>query len=322
MRISIIILTFNRANFLKNILNCLSRQTIKPFEVIIIDNFSRDETKNVVFNFKKKLPIRYRLEKKKNLAELRNVGIKLSRGDTVAFLDDDTEISKNWIKNLKDYFEKNKDVDIICGYLDKIKGNFLSEINHNITEATFIMANKFGEISRIEDKIKVFLKTKISEFFNSPVFFTGATTMVIRREVFRKIGLFDKKFAGAEELDFQLRMLKNNVKMVCLPLKIRHHYKSTLPDILRQYFFYGTYEYLSFLKHKKNKNLLKYLTSIKKSFLLMFSFPILVSIRYVILNKEKLKLQLILLLYIVTLLTRISFLLGAIYFYKKYILNI
>jgi len=317
MKISVIIITYNRANILKNTLECLARQTIKPFEVIVVDNFSTDKTKDVIYDFGKKLPIKYVSEKRNNLAVLRNLGIKLSKGKIIAFLDDDTRVSREWIYNLKNYFNGNRTVDCVCGYLGVIKKDYLTEANRNITESIFVMANKFANSIGMLSKLKAFLKTQIKDFFHSQVNFTGTTTMAMKRDVFEKIGLFDENFAHVEEFDFQLRMLKNNIKMVLLPFRIDHYYKNTLSGIVKQYFSYGFYEYLSYVKHRRDKNLRRFMTNIEKSFLVAAFFPFLVTMRYLILNKKDMKLELIPIIFFATLIARFCFALGTIYSHYK-----
>jgi glycosyltransferase involved in cell wall biosynthesis len=86
---SIIIPTWNRFLFLDRCLNSLKNQKFKNFEVVIIDNCSQDDTKNLIEKYKT-LDLNYKKFANNGiLAKSRNLGINLAKYDYIAFLDDD-----------------------------------------------------------------------------------------------------------------------------------------------------------------------------------------------------------------------------------------
>jgi len=86
--ISVIIPTYNRSKELKRCLESLTRQTYKKFEVIVCDDGSTDNTKEVVNSYRNVLNIIYiKDENFGGPARPRNNGIKLSNGEYIAFLD-------------------------------------------------------------------------------------------------------------------------------------------------------------------------------------------------------------------------------------------
>ena len=89
--LSVIICTFNRAELLKQVLDSLTLQTIAhdKFEVIIIDDGSTDNTREIADFFSGKLPIKYFYQKNAGLASAKNHGTYASQGKIVLFLDDD-----------------------------------------------------------------------------------------------------------------------------------------------------------------------------------------------------------------------------------------
>jgi glycosyltransferase involved in cell wall biosynthesis len=89
--LSVIICTYNRAGYLKLVLDSLTRQTVSKndYEIVIIDDGSSDNTREVVELFKPLLPISYFYQKNSGLAAAKNHGIFASRGEIVLFLDDD-----------------------------------------------------------------------------------------------------------------------------------------------------------------------------------------------------------------------------------------
>lgn len=109
---SVVIPTYNQSNFLKKALNSLTEQSYKNFEIIVIDNYSKDKTNKIIDEFPKKIIYR-RIKNYGNIARSRNVGIKLSKGKWICFLDSDDY----WLKDkLKEIFKliKKKKLDVIC----------------------------------------------------------------------------------------------------------------------------------------------------------------------------------------------------------------
>lgn len=89
--ISVVIPTYNRGNIIERTINSVLQQTYKNIEVLIIDDASNDDTENIVKNIEDKR-IRYiRLAKNTSGTKPRNTGIKLSKGEFIAFLDSDDE---------------------------------------------------------------------------------------------------------------------------------------------------------------------------------------------------------------------------------------
>ena len=105
MNVSVIIPTFNRLSLISRAIDSVLSQTIKPFEIIVVDDGSSDNTSIFIKNNYKSV----KLIKQKNLgvSKARNVGIKNSSGDWIALLDSDDEWKKNklevQIKSLSEY---------------------------------------------------------------------------------------------------------------------------------------------------------------------------------------------------------------------------
>jgi glycosyltransferase involved in cell wall biosynthesis len=129
LRISVIVVTFNRANMLRDALVSLTGQTRSPEEVIVVDNDSGDTTKDVVFQFKNSLNVRYVLEKTRGIPSARNTGIKTSTGDIIVFMDDDCVADKEWLHYLELPFLRDPSIGIVGGEIlaYRTKGNIVEE---------------------------------------------------------------------------------------------------------------------------------------------------------------------------------------------------
>ncbi|MCF8011060.1 MAG: glycosyltransferase family 2 protein [Clostridiales bacterium] len=111
--ISVIICTFNRMDLLKLNLQSLANQTIDKtdFEVILIDDGSTDDTKNIVKSFTELIPIRYYFQQNSGPGSARNHGIFAARGRFLFFFDDDDiaapTLLEEHLKTHKQYPDKN-----------------------------------------------------------------------------------------------------------------------------------------------------------------------------------------------------------------------
>ena len=101
MFFSIIVPTFNNASFLKKTLNSIEKQTDKDFELIIIDNNSSDNTDDIVKNCSVNNLVFKKINNKGIISKSRNLGISISKGNWLIFLDSDDLIYEKKISFLK-----------------------------------------------------------------------------------------------------------------------------------------------------------------------------------------------------------------------------
>jgi glycosyltransferase involved in cell wall biosynthesis len=106
-RISVVIVTYNRPLLVRETVRNLLNQSIKPFEILVIDDGSNPPlTINVDFqNFKL-----IRFDKEQGLSNSRNFGIKTAKGEYIAFLDDDTRPSQHWLEAIQKGISTGGDV--------------------------------------------------------------------------------------------------------------------------------------------------------------------------------------------------------------------
>lgn len=102
--ISVIIPTYNRAEILRLALDSLAAQTLPSdeFEVLVVDNNSRDHTRAVAEEYCQRLPhFRYLSETAQGAAYARNRGLQNSRGTYVGLMDDDAKAGPSWLQEAK-----------------------------------------------------------------------------------------------------------------------------------------------------------------------------------------------------------------------------
>jgi glycosyltransferase involved in cell wall biosynthesis len=110
---SVIIPTFNQAEFLNKAIKSVLEQTYKDYELIIIDNFSTDNTEEIIKNFNNKKIQYYKNSNNGIIAKSRNIGINKSKGKWLAFLDSDDFWYTNRLKIAFDEISKNEHYEFI-----------------------------------------------------------------------------------------------------------------------------------------------------------------------------------------------------------------
>lgn len=111
--VSVIIPTFNRAGLIEKCVDSILSQTYKDIEVIIVDDGSTDNTREVVERMKDPR-IYYYYQDNKGACAARNHGIEVSQGEYIAFQDSDDEWSPNKIERQMDALLGNNGIDIVC----------------------------------------------------------------------------------------------------------------------------------------------------------------------------------------------------------------
>jgi glycosyltransferase involved in cell wall biosynthesis len=117
--ISVVISTRNRAARLRLTLQSLARQRAPdiPWEILVADNGSSDDTEPTVRGFARcsPVPVLYLLEPTPGVSHARNAATHFSSREFVAFLDDDQDIDPDWLARLARHFLERPGVDVIGG---------------------------------------------------------------------------------------------------------------------------------------------------------------------------------------------------------------
>ena len=181
MKISVVIPTFNRLSVLTRALDSAINQTIKPHEIIVIDDGSSDQTRNWIRN---KFPeINYFYQKNMGVSTARNTGIDMAKGDWIAFLDSDDEWDKAKLELQSKAIHNNKDIPLSHTNEISIKNGV--RINQKRGH------QKFGG--------QIFNRC-LKKCIISP------STVIIRKDIFNEIGLFDTSLPVCEDYDLWLRV--------------------------------------------------------------------------------------------------------------------
>ena len=177
--ISVIIPTYNRAYILPKAIESVLNQTFKDLEIIVVDDGSTDSTPYLI----SKYPIKYVRKPNQGVAKARNTGILKSKGDFIAFLDSDDIFVETKLEKQLNFLEKHPEYKIVQ------------------TEEIWYKGEKKINPKKIHQKAEGW-------FFDRAIkrCIVSVSTVLIKREVFNKIGLFDEDFPVCEDYEFWLRV--------------------------------------------------------------------------------------------------------------------
>ncbi len=126
-KVSVIVPVYNVELYIEKCLNSLVGQTLDDLEIIIVNDGSKDSSKNIIEKFMKKYPSKIVYLEKENggLSDARNYGLPYAKGEYVAFLDSDDYVEKNMYKDMYELAKKeNSDMvecDFYWEYPNKVK---------------------------------------------------------------------------------------------------------------------------------------------------------------------------------------------------------
>lgn len=203
IKVSVIIPAYNAETFLSRTIQSALNQTFRDFELIIVDDGSTDNTKEIVRKFQvNNSQIKYFLkENSGGPAGPKNLGLKKSKGKFIAFLDHDDEWLPEKLEEQVESFENSTDskLGIIICYPVLVHSN----------------KKKIFEIPSLEEE--TFKKILLGNFIYS------CSGVMIKKEVIEKVGYFDEKLKYADDWDMWIRIIfRYNLSIIKKPLFYHH----------------------------------------------------------------------------------------------------
>ena len=198
MKISVVISTYNRKNLLKRAIESVIKQTLNPFEIIVVDDGSIDGTQSWLAD---KFPfVRCLYQNNSGVSRARNNGIKSAQGSWIALLDSDDE----WLP-------------------DKLEQQV--KLIRDIPETLFCHTNEIW----IRNGVRV-NQMKKHQKYGGDIFEKcldmcriSPSSSIIKKEIFDIVGLFDESLNICEDYDLWLRITsKFSVSFLDQPLIIKY----------------------------------------------------------------------------------------------------
>lgn len=181
--ISVLTPTYNRSALLKRAVSSVLNQTYANFEMIIVDNRSKDNTEQVVGSINDNRIKYIKLESNKSPAGARNIAIKSARGRYITLLDSDDEYLPRKLElQINEFQGLPKDVGIVyCGYFIVYEPDIIHE-----TIPALFKGDVFNTLLRHNCM--------------------GSPTPLIKRECFDYCGLFDESLPSCNDWDMWIRI--------------------------------------------------------------------------------------------------------------------
>lgn len=201
MDLSIVIATYNRCDNLEDCILSLLRMNEKPLEIIVVDSSSTDNTSKLAEIY----PMRYISIPEKNRQRARNIGLSQSRGDVIAFLDDDVVVDENWSTN------------ILISYSHRNIGGVGGRVIPYGTSTSYFVRTKNKEVGKIHTDGLILGNFDISLPTLKEVDHLPGCNMSFRKDLLMKIGGFDENFMGnsfRDDTDLSLRIKRIGYRLV------------------------------------------------------------------------------------------------------------
>lgn len=188
--ISVIIPTYNRADTILRSVNSVLNQTYKDIELLIIDDGSTDNTRELIEQIEDSR-IRYiYLGTNSGASNARNVGVSHAKGTWIAFQDSDDSWKPNKLDKQMKYASEHPEYNLI----------YSSYIAHLTDQDIYFPTEPLPSVMEGNMFDVLLLRNVI-----------GAPTMLIKRDSFLQSGGFDTTYQSLEDWEFVLRFSKNNL---------------------------------------------------------------------------------------------------------------
>jgi glycosyltransferase involved in cell wall biosynthesis len=210
--LSVVIPTHNRPADLELIIDALMRQQTDGvnYEVIVVDNNSREDTRAVVDRALARatpVPLVYIREPRQGVSYARNTGVSIARASLIGFLDDDGVPVPTWVRQMKRAFDEHPDVDCIGGRVRPV---------WSTPPPTWLTPAQWGPIA-IQDRPD---PAPIDRDHAWACLSTA--NLVCRREAFEEVGGFSPLYPRSQDRELELRLWRGGKRGLYLPIADVH----------------------------------------------------------------------------------------------------
>jgi glycosyltransferase involved in cell wall biosynthesis len=211
--VSVVVATLNRSAALRTLLHSLVSLSAGAlsFEIIVVDNGSRDDTPAVVERFSSEsvVPVRYVLQPRPGVSNARNAGVSAASAPIVAFTDDDQDVRADWLCVINRVFCEHPDVDVIGG---RVHPRWVHRPPDWITQSVW------GPVSIIDRGPEPFRVTR-ERWMCLP-----GGNMAWRRQALIDLGGFSPEYPRSQDRELTVRALLAGLHAMYVPDMVVHHH--------------------------------------------------------------------------------------------------
>lgn len=226
--VSIVTPTYNSAKTIETLLLSIHNQTYSNIEVIIVDNFSVDSTPEIVKKYGAKV-----ISHRSGRSEARNVGATHASGSHLFFLDSDLELTPFIVEQCVKICEMKQVDGVIIP--EKSKGT-----------GFWAKCRSLEKLAYINDRHKM-------------------SILFMRKNVFDKLGGYDKNLVAGEDYDLNVRFYEAGCKCIMIEEFMYHHEAPSLIVMLRKSYGYG--KTMPNYAQKRPKNFIEQFFPIRRSYI-------------------------------------------------------
>lgn len=222
MQFSVIVPLFNRPDEIRELLESLTLQTVRDFEVLVVEDGSEHDARDIVAAFSDRLDIHYFWKENERQGFTRNFGFERAKGDWMVVFDSDCLIPERYFEHVGAFLSKHPDIDVYGGP-DAAHASFTpiqKAISHSMTSLLTTGGIRGGEKQ---------WGTYQPRSFN----------MGISRKAWEVSGGYRITVKG-EDIEFSMRLLAHGLKSALIPDAVVYHKRRTdFRQFRKQVEFFG-----------------------------------------------------------------------------------
>ena len=213
--VSVIVTVKNEASTIGRLLDSLSRQSITPAQVVIVDGGSTDDTVQQIEGYRDRLHITLLVREGTNISQGRNEAIRASSGQIVASTDAGVRLAPQWLEELTRPLRQDPSIDVASGF-------FLPD------PQTAFETAMGATVLPVEDDV------------DPDSFLPSSRSVAFRKEAWDKVGGYPEWLDYCEDLVFDFALLDAGCQFLFAPQAVVHFRpRSSLGAFWRQYFQYA-----------------------------------------------------------------------------------
>ena len=189
-KISVYITSYNQVDYLREAIESVLCQTLRPFEIVIVDDSSNDGSEDLILGYHHKYPelVRYHFNRQNlGVSKTRNIALRKLKGDYITFVDGDDLFEPRKLEVEMKRMEEDKNIDFVYSNFINISsnGNVLWEWHHQSDSDDDAFERSLG--------------------FDWPKQ-TPLRSPLVKRDKWMSIGYYDESLYVFEDLDMMLRL--------------------------------------------------------------------------------------------------------------------
>lgn len=207
LTVSVIMCAYNGEQYIAQSILSVINQTYKNWELLVIDDGSEDRTREVVSEFQSKDDrIKYHYQRNEGQGNARNNGIRRSRGELIAFLDqDDLWLNNKLHLQIDALNQTNADLVFSDGYIFQTENDYNENVSFPLSYGMF-NGGEMLDLLFIENRIPVL-------------------TVLVRKKLLEKVGLIDENLSikNCDDYDLWLRLAENGASFFGMREKLARY---------------------------------------------------------------------------------------------------